>query len=76
MSTNHKSSTDDLLQAGLDSLGSMKEKVLSEEGLEELKAVAVDMADDAAKLIRKYPVRSVLGAFAAGILVGTLINRK
>ncbi|MGE3263046.1 MAG: hypothetical protein AB7K68_14790 [Bacteriovoracia bacterium] len=43
---------------------------------EEIRAMATGMAKDAAELVRKYPLQSVLGAAAAGFLLSSLLNRK
>lgn len=77
MATGQKqNAAEDLLSAGLESLGALKDHVLSEEGMAELKGAAEDLADDAAKFIRKYPLRTVGGAFAVGVLLGAWLNRK
>jgi len=46
------------------------------EQIEGLKEAAGELADEAAAFVRKYPVQSVLGAVAAGFLLGALLNRK
>ena len=70
------SKVEETLHAGLESFNSLKEKILTEEGFEELKGSVEELADEATKLVRKYPGRSLAGAFVAGILVGAWINRK
>lgn len=76
METLKSSKVEETLHAGLESFNSLKEKMLSEEGLEELKGSVEELADEATKLVRKYPGRSLAGAFVAGILVGAWINRR
>jgi ElaB/YqjD/DUF883 family membrane-anchored ribosome-binding protein len=43
---------------------------------EEVSEAAKKMSAEAAELVRKYPIQSVLGAAAAGFLLGALMNRK
>ena len=43
---------------------------------EQIKESAAEFADTAAKLIKKHPIQSVVGALVAGVLVGMLIKRK
>jgi ElaB/YqjD/DUF883 family membrane-anchored ribosome-binding protein len=66
-------------RAATDSAAGLKEKLSSLKDLEEiegLKEAAGELADEAAAFVRKYPVQSVLGAVAAGFLLGALINRR
>jgi ElaB/YqjD/DUF883 family membrane-anchored ribosome-binding protein len=43
---------------------------------EELKKAGEKIADEAAVLVKKYPVQSAMAAFVAGTLVGGLLGRK
>lgn len=52
------------------------EELQSSEEWEEIRKTATDMAKDAAELVKKYPLQSVLGAAAAGFLLSSLLNRK
>jgi ElaB/YqjD/DUF883 family membrane-anchored ribosome-binding protein len=42
----------------------------------EARAVASDLAEDAADFVRRYPLQSVLGAAALGFLLGSMVKRK
>jgi ElaB/YqjD/DUF883 family membrane-anchored ribosome-binding protein len=60
-------------EAGLaDKFSSLKDL----ENLDGLKEAAGEMAEGAAVFVRKYPVQSVLGALAAGVVLGALLGRK
>ena len=57
----------------------LKEKLSSMKGLEDLdgmKEAAEGLAEDAAEFVRKYPVPSVLGALAAGFVIGAILTRR
>lgn len=59
--------------------GNFKAKLgdkLSEYDLEGVQAAATELADEAAVFVRKHPLSSVLGAAAAGFVLGLLVNRK
>jgi len=43
---------------------------------EELKKAGENIADEAASLVKKYPMQSAVAAFVAGTLVGSLLGRK
>jgi ElaB/YqjD/DUF883 family membrane-anchored ribosome-binding protein len=43
---------------------------------EKLKELAADAAKTATDFIKKYPLESVGGALAVGVLIGLFINRK
>lgn len=43
---------------------------------EQIKEAAADVAEEAAKFIKKHPFESVGGALLVGLLVGLFINRK
>lgn len=53
-------------------LGSIAENI----DIEELKKAGEKFADDAATLVKKYPVQSALAAFAVGCLVGSALGRR
>ena len=66
-------------RAATDSAAGLKEKLSSLKDLEEiegLKEAASELADEAAAFVRRYPVQSVLGAVAAGFVLGALVNRR
>lgn len=44
--------------------------------MEELKKLAGDLGEEAASFVRRYPLPSVLGAAAAGFLLGVALGRK
>lgn len=74
----HKSS-DDIKRA----FAETGERIRSEAGAfaesvdaEKLRRAATDLADEAAELVRKYPLQSCLGALAAGLLLGAWLNRR
>jgi hypothetical protein len=57
----------------------LKEKLSSladEADLAKLRESAGEMAEEAAAFVKKYPVPSVLGALAAGFLLGAFFNRR
>lgn len=44
--------------------------------VEKWKATASQLAEEAAEIVKKHPLASVAGAFAAGVLLGTLLGRR
>lgn len=52
------------------------ESIFSQINPEVMKEAASDLADAAAKFIKKHPFESVGGALIAGLLLGLLIKRK
>lgn len=67
---------EDVLANGMEGLNALKDKLLNEENFDDLKAAVEDFAKDAAEVVRKYPGRSLAGAFVAGVVLGAWINRK
>lgn len=59
-----------------DEFDQLKDKLLDEASVDQLKGMAEEMAKDAAEIVRKYPGRSLAGAFVAGVLLGAWLNRK
>ena len=43
---------------------------------EKIKEAASNVADEAAKIIKKHPFESVGAALVVGVVIGLLINRK
>lgn len=43
---------------------------------EEIKKAAHDLAEEAANLVKKYPLQSLLGAVALGFILGKITNKK
>ena len=43
---------------------------------DEMKKAASDLGQEAAKLVQKYPVQTLLGAVAIGFLLGKWTNKK
>lgn len=76
MSLEKNSATEDTLGDGLETLSALKDKLLNEQNFDDLKGVVEDLAKDAAEVVRKYPGRSLAGAFVAGVLLGSWLNRK
>ena len=56
--------------------GARLEALKDSEEVEKLKAVAKELGSEAAAVVRKYPLQSVLGAAVAGFLLGTMGRRK
>jgi len=79
MSNDFSDFTERAKRMAAESSEDLKEKLsslASAEDLEKLKESAGEMAEEAAAFVRKYPVQSVLGALAAGFLLGAFFNRK
>lgn len=79
MSKEFNEFADKTKRAAAETAETLKEKLSSLQSLEEiegLKEAAGELADEAAAFVRKYPVQSVLGAVAAGFLLGALLNRR
>jgi ElaB/YqjD/DUF883 family membrane-anchored ribosome-binding protein len=53
-------------------LGSLKDS----EEFESMKKMASDLGEEAAAVVRRYPLQSVLGAAVAGFLLGSLRRGK
>lgn len=43
---------------------------------EEIRQTATGLAKEAGEFVRKYPLQSVLGAAAVGLVLGTLLGRR
>jgi ElaB/YqjD/DUF883 family membrane-anchored ribosome-binding protein len=43
---------------------------------EQVKKLAGELADEAAAIVRKYPLQSCIAALAAGFVFGVFVNRK
>ena len=61
-----------------ETMASVKEKLAASgiEDMEDVKAAAAELAEDAATFVRKYPLQSLFGALALGFLVGSTLRRK
>lgn len=68
--------SEDVFRDGHEGLSSLKDKILNEESFDDIKVVVEDLAKDAAEIVRKYPGRSLAGAFVAGVVLGAFLNRK
>jgi len=60
----------------LEELAETAKRIAEEAGdseeLARLKKVAADLGEEAATIVRKYPLQSVLGAAVAGFLLGSM----
>ncbi len=48
----------------------------AQEHMDEWKKGAAELANITAKVVRKYPLQSVVGALAAGFVLSSLLRRK
>ena len=71
MPNKKKIENDDLVE----NLKESFENINVDEELEKMQATAKQVADVATEFIRKYPLQTVVGAAAAGFLIGVLVKR-
>lgn len=60
----------------LEESAELKDNLKNSDEIKMVREFAINLADEASHFVRRYPLPSIIGATAFGILIGTLLNRK